>query len=66
VEKTGYEKPILVRLGFDSEAKGTDACTTGPSVGTNNCNIGVSANKRCAAGTNYGQPTVCITGPAVS
>ena len=66
MKKIKYEKPIVRRLGHDSKAKGTDACTTGPTIGNNNCNLGASAARRCGGGSSFGQPTVCIAGPAVS
>lgn len=64
--KVGYEKPILVKLGFDDKAMGADVCTAGPQVGSNNCNAGSGAKKRCTAGTAYGVPTACISGSAAS
>jgi hypothetical protein len=64
--KGGYEKPILVKLGFDDKAMGADACTAGPQVATNNCRIGAGANKNCGAGTAFGVPTACISGSAAS
>ncbi len=64
--KVGYEKPILVELGYDDKAMGADACTAGPQVGVNNCNIGSGANKNCVGGTAYGVPTACISGSVAS
>ena len=64
MSKVGYEKPILVKLGFDNEAKGTNTCTAGPTFATRNCNIGESAWSKCIGGTSFAQPTVCIPGPA--
>jgi hypothetical protein len=64
--KVGYEKPILVKLGFDDKAMGADACTAGPQVGTNNCKTGAGAKRNCAPGTAYGVPTGCISGSAAS
>jgi hypothetical protein len=66
MKKVGYEKPILMKLGFDSEARGSSACTTGPSIGINNCKAGDSANSRCGAGNYYSVATVCISGSAAS
>jgi hypothetical protein len=62
--KVGYEKPILVKLGFDDKAMGADTCTAGPQVAANNCNPGSGAKRNCVAGTAFGVPTTCISGPA--
>jgi hypothetical protein len=66
MKKVGYEKPILMKLGFDSEARGSSACTTGPTIGVNNCKAGESANSRCGPGNSFSQPTVCIAGSVAS
>ncbi len=66
MKKVGYEKPILMKLGFDSEARGSDSCSTGPTIGIQNCKDGVSAGGRCGAGNSFSQPNVCITGSVAS
>jgi hypothetical protein len=66
MKKIKYEKPIVRRLGFDSEARGSISCATGPSIGINNCKAGDSANSRCGAGNYFSVPNVCISGSAAS
>lgn len=66
MKKVGYEKPILMKLGFDSEAKGSSSCATGPTIGVQNCKAGESAGARCGAGNSFSVPNVCISGSAAS
>lgn len=66
MKKVGYEKPILMKLGFDSEARGSDACATGPTIGVSNCKAGESAASRCGPGNSFSVPNVCISGSAAS
>lgn len=66
MKKVCYEKPILMKLGFDSEARGSVSCATGPTIGLNNCKAGDSANSRCGAGNYYSQSTACVSGSVAS
>jgi hypothetical protein len=66
MKKIKYEKPLVRRLGYDSEAKGTDSCATGPEIGVANCKAGPSAASRCGPGNSFSVPNVCISGSAAS
>jgi hypothetical protein len=66
MKKIKYEKPIVQRLGYDSEATGSSSCATGPTIGVQNCKAGDSASARCGAGNYYSVPNVCISGSAAS
>ena len=66
MKKVGYEKPILMKLGFDGEARGSSSCATGPTIGTNNCKAGESAAGRCGPGNSFLVANVCISGSAAS
>lgn len=62
MEKAKYEKPMLLELGFDRGAMGTN-CAVGPD-NLNNCKVGSNAKIKCDVGTNFAQSTVCISGSA--
>ncbi len=66
MKKIKYEKPLVRSLGYDSEAKGSSSCATGPSIGVQNCKAGESAGSRCAVGSSFNVPNVCISGSVAS
>ena len=66
MKKIKYEKPLVRRLGYDSEAKGSSSCAAGPTIGIQNCKAGESAGSRCSVGGSVDVPNVCISGSAAS
>lgn len=62
MEKVKYEKPRLLKLGFDNEVMGV-LCSAGPA-NAKNCIAGADAEKKCQAGGTFAQSTVCVAGPA--